>query len=86
MSKSIKKTLLTGVIWSSIEKIFVKGSTFIIGIILARLLSPSDYGLMGMLSIFISLSTIFIESGFAKALIQNKKEPNWISLPLFYSI
>lgn len=73
MSKSIKKTLLTGVIWSSIEKIFVKGSTFIIGIILARLLSPSDYGLMGMLSIFISLSTIFIESGFAKALIQKQE-------------
>ena len=58
--------------WSTIEKVLVKGSTFFIGIILARLLSPSDYGLIGMLSIFISLSTIFIESGFAKALIQKQ--------------
>lgn len=72
MPKSIKKRLVESVIWSSIEKILVKGSAFIIGIILARLLSPSDYGLIGMLSIFISLSTIFIESGFAKALIQKQ--------------
>lgn len=48
----------------------MKGAAFIIGIILARLLSPSDYGLVGMLAIFIAISNVFIEGGFAKALIQ----------------
>ena len=85
MPKSIKKRLVESVLWSSIEKILVKGSAFIIGIILARLLSPSDYGLIGMLSIFISLSTIFIESGFAKALIQkqNRTEIDFSTTFLF---
>lgn len=68
----IKKKLLSGIIWNAIEKVLVKGSAFAIGIVLARLLSPSDFGLIGMLSVFIAISTIFIESGFAKALIQNQ--------------
>lgn len=68
----MKKSLVNGMLWNAIEKIVVKGSAFIIGVILARILSPSDYGLIGMLSIFIALSNVFIESGFAKALIQNK--------------
>lgn len=73
MSSSIvKKKLLNGVLWNTIEKIVVKGTSFFIGIVLARLLSPEDYGLLGMLAIFISLSQIFIESGFARALIQKK--------------
>ena len=55
-----------------IEKVAIKSASFIISIILARLLSPEDYGLIGMLMIFISLSSIFIESGFAKALIQKQ--------------
>ena len=69
---SIKSKLLSGIIWNAIEKVLVKGSAFAIGIVLARLLSPSDFGLIGMLSVFIAVSTIFIESGFAKALIQNQ--------------
>lgn len=69
---SIKNKLLSGIIWNAIEKVLVKGTAFAIGIVLARLLSPSDFGLIGMLSVFIAISTIFIESGFAKALIQNQ--------------
>lgn len=72
MTTSIKNKLLSGIIWNAIEKVLVKGSAFAIGVILARLLSPSDFGLIGMLSVFIAISTIFIESGFAKALIQNQ--------------
>ena len=46
--------------------------SFFISIILARLLSPSDFGLIGMLAVFVSLSNVFIEGGLAKALIQRK--------------
>lgn len=71
-NSDIKKKTINAVIWNAIEKFLVKGSSFFISIVLARLLSPTDYGLIGMLTIFIALSTIFIESGFAKALIQKR--------------
>lgn len=67
-----KNTFFRGIIWNTIEKILVKGSSFIITVILARLLTPEDYGIIGMLAIFIALSNVFIESGFSKALIQKK--------------
>lgn len=69
---SAKSKLINGVVWNTLEKILVKGASFIIGIVLARLLAPKDYGLLGMLAVFISISQVFIESGFAKALIQKK--------------
>ena len=59
--------------WNFLENVLLKGVSLILGIILARKLSPSDYGLIGMLSIFIALSNVFINSGFSKALIQKKK-------------
>ena len=61
-----------GILWNSVEKILVKGSSFVITVILARLLTPEDYGIVGMLAIFIALSNVFIESGFSKALIQKQ--------------
>ena len=72
MGNNIKEKLIKGTLWNTIEKVAIKSASFVIGIILARLLSPEDYGLIGMLMIFISLSSIFIESGFAKALIQKQ--------------
>lgn len=72
MEQNTRQELLKGVIWNGIEKVLMKGSSFVIGIILARLLAPSDYGLMGMLTIFVMLSNVIIEGGFAKALIQKK--------------
>ena len=72
MEQNIKRNLLKGVFWNGLEKVLTKGSSFVIGIILARLLAPSDYGLMGMLTIFVMLSNVIIEGGFAKALIQKK--------------
>lgn len=72
MEGDIKKQLLKGTLWNVIEKITVKSASFVISIILARLLTPEDYGIIGMLLFFIMLSNIFIESGFVKALIQKK--------------
>ena len=72
MSQSVRSQLLHGVIWNFVEKVLIRAVTFLIGIILARLLSPSDYGLIGMLAVFISISGVFIEGGMAKALIQRK--------------
>lgn len=72
MGDSVRSKLIHGVAWNFTEKILVKVASFAISVILARLLSPSDYGLMGMLAIFMSISSVFIEGGLAKALIQRQ--------------
>jgi O-antigen/teichoic acid export membrane protein len=58
--------------WSAHDKFVVQGGQFIIGIILARLLMPKDFGLIGMLSIFIAISQTFIDSGMGSGLIQKR--------------
>lgn len=72
MAASVRSQLLKGVVWNFIEKVLIRAVSFVISIILARLLSPSDYGLIGMLAVFISISSVFIEGGLAKALIQRQ--------------
>lgn len=59
-------------LWSAVDKIAVQAGQFVIGIILARLLTPEDFGLIGMLSIFIAISQAFTDSGLEKGLIQKK--------------
>lgn len=72
MAQSVRSQLLHGVVWNFIEKVLIRGASFVIGVILARLLTPSDYGLIGMLAIFVSISGVFIEGGLARSLIQRK--------------
>lgn len=62
-------------IWTAVQKYSVMVIGFISGIILARLLTPKDYGAIGMLAIFVSLAEVFIDAGFGSALIQ-KKQPS----------
>ncbi|MFA7116542.1 MAG: lipopolysaccharide biosynthesis protein [Bacteroidales bacterium] len=70
MSKSLKKETINGLKWSAIERFSAQGVQFIIQIILARILFPSDYGIIAMLAIFIAISQTFVDSGFSNALIR----------------
>ena len=72
MADDLKKKSVKGVSWSFVEQVLTRGVNFVIGIILARLLSPTDYGLVGMLAIFIAISQLFIDGGLASALIREK--------------
>ena len=72
MSESIKKKAIRGVAWSAIEKILRQGLMTFFTIIIARLLTPADYGLVAMLSVFLAVAQIFIDSGFVEALIQKQ--------------
>ncbi len=56
--------------WSFVDGFVNQGFQFIVGIILARLLSPREFGLIGMLAIFIAISQSFIDCGFSNALIR----------------
>ena len=72
MSDSLKSKTIHGAIWSGFERIANQMVGFVISIVLARLLVPSDYGVVGMLSVFLSISQLFIDAGFTSALIQKK--------------
>ena len=67
---NIKQNTIKGVKWSAVERFSVQGVTFLVGLVMARLLTPSDFGVIGMLSIFLAVSQTFIDSGFSNALIR----------------
>ena len=69
---NIRNKTISGVLWGFIEKFSIQAFGFIQGVILARLLSPSDYGLIAMVGIFMMLAYALIDSGFGTALIQKK--------------
>lgn len=69
---TLKQKTVTGLIWSFVDNIASLGISFVIGVILARILSPTDFGLVGMLSIFIAISQSFIDSGFRQSLIRKQ--------------
>ena len=73
MADSLKQKAVSGMIWTAFQKYSTMGIQFISGIILARLLTPYDYGCIGMLTIFMVLAEVFIDGGFGAALIQKKR-------------
>lgn len=72
MAESLKKQAFVGVGWNAIGSYSTQGVNFILQIILARLLSPSDYGIIAMMAIFLQVAAVFVDSGFGKALVQKK--------------
>lgn len=84
MSASLKNKTISGMIWSSLQKFGTMIISFIANIVLARLLTPDDYGCIGMLMIFIALSNTFIDGGFGSALIQKKNPTNEDYSTIFY--
>lgn len=70
MADNLKKKTAHGVIWSAIERFSTQGVQFLFGIILARMLTPADYGVIAMLTVFLAISQTFIDSGFSNAIIR----------------
>mgnify|MGYP000885826490 FL=1 len=70
---SLRQKTVSGLSWSFIDSISGQGIQFIVGIILARMLTPREFGLIGMITIFIAVSESFINSGFSSALIRKKE-------------
>lgn len=66
----LKQKTISGLFWSFIDRFAQQLIAFVVGIVLARLLSPQEFGLIGMLTIFIALSQSFVDSGFSQALIR----------------
>ena len=70
MTDSLKQKAIFGVVWKFLEKFSLQAFSFVVGIVLARLLMPSDYGLVTMANIFFAVSYLLIDSGFSTALVR----------------
>lgn len=82
MADSLKNKTINGISWSFLDNIANSGITFLVGLILARILNPEEYGIMAILMIFIAVSNSIVDSGFSNALIRklevNNKDYNTV--------
>lgn len=69
---SVRSATISGAKWGLIEKFSVQGVRFVLGILMARILAPGDYGVISMITIFIVISDTFADSGFSLALVRKK--------------
>lgn len=76
MSSSLKSKTVSGVGWSAADSFLGQGVSFIVGLVLARLLSPSEYGLIGIITIFTTILSGFVDCGFSSSLIRKKDTSN----------
>jgi O-antigen/teichoic acid export membrane protein len=80
----LKKTIINSFIWTISEKLGVQLIQFILSVFIARILSPEDYGTVAIISIFIAISNVFVDSGFGKSLIQENNINNKDYSTVFY--
>lgn len=87
MGSNIRHQVISGVKWNALGQFGSQGILFVVSILLARILLPEEFGLIGMLIIFTSVSTVFIGSGLGAALIKKKNCTNAdYSTVFFYNI
>lgn len=84
MSNSLKKDTTKGVFWSLIERFGTQGVQFLVMLVMARLLSPNDYGVVGLLVVFVSIAQAFVDGGFSQALIRKKDRTEIDNSTVFY--
>ena len=82
---SLKNKTIKGTMWSAVENVTRMGVTFVVSIILARLLSPEEYGLIGILTIFIAIFNTIIDGGFTNALIRKQDATDIDYSTVFYT-
>lgn len=84
IQNSIKDKAFKSVFWSAVERFSVQAGQILIELILARLLLPSDYGIVAMIGVFIAIAQTFVDGGFSNALIQKKYCTNTDFSTIFY--
>jgi len=84
MGDNLKNKMIGSIAWITIDRFGQQAVQFLIALVMARLLAPSDFGLIGMVTIFVSLSSVLIESGFSNALIRKKNADELDYNTIFY--
>ncbi|MTR75416.1 oligosaccharide flippase family protein [Ruminococcus faecis] len=75
-NKKTKDKVLSGLVWTFGERILAQGVSFVLSIILARILMPSEYGIIAMVMVFINIANVFTSTGFGESLVQKKMRMN----------
>ena len=87
MAGDIKKKTISGLIWQYAEKCGAEIIQFVVSIIIARILSPEEYGIIGIVTVFITVANVFVVSGLGQALVQQKEiNEDDYSTVFFYNI
>ena len=84
MNKNIRSAALSGVLWRFLERIGSQGVTFVISVILARMLDPAAYGTVALITVFSTILNVFVDSGMGSALVQKKDADDLDYSSLFY--
>lgn len=80
----IKKKVFSGMIWAFGEQFAAQAVSFILSVILARLLMPDEYGTITMVLVFINIANVFVTNGFGEALVQRKNATDEDFTTVFY--
>ncbi|MCH5214194.1 MAG: lipopolysaccharide biosynthesis protein [Muribaculaceae bacterium] len=81
---SLKRKTVAGTIWSMLERFSTQGVSFVVMIVMARVLTPADYGLVGMITIFIYIAQSLVDCGFSQALIRKLDRSETDNSTTFY--
>lgn len=81
---SLKKQASSGVFWTFMDSFILKGFSFISSIFLARLLGPKEFGLIGMISVFVAVGTSMVDSGLSASIIRTKNADDSDYSTVFY--
>ena len=84
MTESLKRKAYRSTFWSAVDAFGTRGVQFVIGIVLARLLEPAQFGLLAMLTVFMAIAQSLLDSGFSAALIQKKQLSQEDASSVFY--
>lgn len=84
MNDTLKQKTIQALLWSLVESVGLQLVRFVIGVVLARLLLPAQFGLIGMLAVFIAISESLVKSGFGSALIQKQNSTQIDACSVFY--
>lgn len=82
--ESLKNKTVKGIGWSAVEKFSGHGIQFLVTLVIARILTPKDFGLVGMMAVFIAIAQALVDSGFAEALIRKQDRTEADKCTVFY--
>ena len=83
-SHSLESKVANGAVWTLLERMSTQLVTFVVGMILARILTPDDYGTVALTAIFFAVASVLVDGGFGGALIQKKDSDDLDFNSVFY--
>ena len=84
-STSIKKKVFSGLVWTYAERFLAQSISIIVTVVLSRMIEPEEYGVIAIVTVFITFADTFAINGLGNALIQKKMLTIWIFL-LFFTL